>query len=68
VHDLQPVGILDPGDELLEELAGLWLGHLPAGDDIVEELPTGVLEHDDDVCGCRYNFIAIFPKQSELAM
>jgi hypothetical protein len=62
------VGVFDPGNELLEELAGLRLGHLPTRNDVVEQLPTGVFEHDDDVCGCRYNFIAKFPKQSEPAM
>jgi hypothetical protein len=52
------VGVLDPGNELLEELAGLRLGHLPTRDDVVEQLPTGVFKHNDDVRRCGYDFVS----------
>lgn len=57
VDDLEAVGVLDAGDELLEETPRLRLGHAAVGDDVVEELAAGVLEHDDDVCRRRDDLV-----------
>lgn len=62
VHDLEAVGVVDAGDHLLEEAAGLRLGHLALVDDVLEELPAGIFEHDDDVRWGRDHFIAAYAK------
>ena len=51
VDDLVAVAILDGTQHLLEEAAGLLLGHAAVGDDVVEQLAAGVLEHHDDLVG-----------------
>ena len=46
------MAVLNSGDELLEEPAGLRLGHSPVRDNVVEELAAGILQNDDDVRVC----------------
>ena len=59
MDDLALVRVVDAGDYLLEEAPCLGLVHAPVGDDVVEELPSGVFEHDDDVRRRTDDFIPL---------
>ena len=50
MNDLEPMGVLNARDELLEEPPGLRLGHPAVGHDVVEELAAGKFKHNDDIC------------------
>ena len=40
--------------------AGLLESHLSGGDDVVEELASGVFEDEDDVGGCGDDFVSVW--------
>ena len=57
MHDLEPVGVFDARDDLLEEAAHAGLGHLSIRNDVVEQLAACVFEHENDVGRGRYDFV-----------
>ena len=58
VDDLEAVRVFDARDDLLEEAPCSLFGHAAVGDDVVEELATGVFKDEDDVGRGRDHFVA----------
>lgn len=61
VHNVVTVAVLDGGNHLLEEAAGLVLVHaaLALCDNVVEQLFARILHDHDDVCGRRDDLVPV---------
>lgn len=52
MDDFETVRVFNTGYELLEKAACLGFWHAAIGNDVVEELSTGIFEDEDDICRC----------------
>ena len=59
MDDLEAMGVLNSRYQLLEETASLLLRHAAVGYDVVEQLATSIFEDDNDICGCRNDFVPV---------
>ena len=60
MDDLESVRVLNARDDLLEEAPCALFWHAAVGDDVVEELASGVFEDEDDVGRCGDDFISVW--------
>lgn len=62
MDNLETMGVLNAGNQLLEDAPGLVFRHPAVLDDIVKELAAGVFENKDDVRRGRDDFVPVLPR------
>ena len=58
MDDFEFMGVFNAANELLEEPTSAFGRHASVGDDVVEQLASGIFENNDNVCGGRYDFVS----------
>eukprot|EP00437_Effrenium_voratum_P067494 CAMPEP_0181504056 /NCGR_PEP_ID=MMETSP1110-20121109/57287_1 /TAXON_ID=174948 /ORGANISM="Symbiodinium sp., Strain CCMP421" /LENGTH=121 /DNA_ID=CAMNT_0023632881 /DNA_START=326 /DNA_END=688 /DNA_ORIENTATION=- len=60
MNDIHPMDLLNPGHDLVKEAACLSFFHPALGHDVVKQLPTGTILHDEiQLTWCLYDLVEL---------